>query len=116
MSTSPANMHDWQYEHDSSRDAEIKQAIAERIQDLEQSSGHGEDVQEFMGDVLSAIADSGVVSETFHCYLFELWKQRGASTIQDKKKMVRAAQVLANTIAPIMRDIVSRDVSKEFDA
>ena len=116
MSTSPANMHDWKEERESARDAEIKQAIAERIRDLDQSSGHSEDAQEFMGDVLSAIADSGILIETFHCYLFKLWQTRNAQDEEDKKKMARAAQVIANLLAPIMRDIVSSDIHKEFDA
>ncbi len=116
MITSPENFHDCQYGRESARDAEIKDAIAERIRDLEKSSGHSEDAQEFMGDVLSAINDSGILSETFHCYLFKLWQTRNAQDEEDKKKMMRAAQVLANTIAPIMRDIVSSDVHKEFDA
>ena len=116
MSTEPGNMHDWQEEHESARDAEIKQAIAERLRELEQSSGHSEDAQEFMGDVLSAINDSGILSEIFHCYLFKLWQTRNAQDEEEKKKMARAAQVLANTIAPIMRDIVSSDIHKEFGA
>ncbi len=116
MSTSPANMHDWQYERESARDAEIKQAIAERIRDLEQSSGHGADEQKLISQVLDQLFQSDIATETFRRYLFELWKQRGASTIQDKKKMARASQVIANLLAPILRDTVSSDVHKEFGA
>ncbi len=116
MSTEPGNMHDWEFEKESARDAEIKDAIAERIQDLEMSSGHGKDEQKLMGRVLDTLFESDIATETLRRYLFELWKQRGASTIQDKKKMARAAQVIANTIAPMVRSIVSSDVHKEFGA
>jgi len=116
MSTSPANMHDWQYERESARDAEIKDAISERIQDLEMSSGHGDAEQKLMERVLDQLFQSDIATGTFRRYLFEIWKQRSASTIQDKKKMARAAQVIANLLSPILRDIVSSDVRKEFDA
>lgn len=116
MSTSPANFHDWQYERESARDAEIKDAISERIQDLEMSSGHGDDEQKLMERVLAKLFQSDIATETLRRYLFELWKQRNAQDEEGKKKMARAAQVIANTIAPILRDLVSSDVHKEFDA
>ena len=116
MSTSPANMHDWREEHESARDAEIKDAIAERTLELEMSSGHGADEQKLMGRVLDTLFESDIATETLRRYLFELWKQRSASTIQDKKKMARAAQIIANLLSPILSDIVSSDVRKEFDA
>jgi signal recognition particle GTPase len=116
MSTSPANMHDWEFERESARDAEIKDAISERIQDLEMSSGHGDDEQKLMERVLAKLFQSDIATETFHCYLFKLWQTRNAQDEEDKKKMARAAQIIANTIAPILRDIVSSDVRKEFDA
>lgn len=116
MSTSPENMHDWQYERESARDAEIQDAIAEHIRDLEISSGHGDAEQKHMGRALEVVFESDIASGTFKRYLFEIWKKRNASTIQDKKKMARAAQIIANLLAPILRDIVSSDVRKEFDA
>jgi signal recognition particle GTPase len=114
MSTSPANFHDWEYERESARDIEISDAISDRMQDLEMSSGHGQDEQKLMGRVLDTLFESDIATETFRRYLFEIWKQRSASTIQDKKKMARASQVIANLLAPILRDIVSSDVHKEF--
>lgn len=116
MSTEPGNMHDWDYEKESARDIEIADAIAERIGDLEISSGHGKAEQALMQRVLDELFQSDIATETFRRYLFEIWKQRSASTIQDKKKMARAAQVIANLLSPILRDIVSSDVRKEFDA
>lgn len=113
MSTSPANMHDWEFERESARDAEIQDAIAEHIRDLEISSGHGKAEQALMQRVLDELFRSTIATEQLRRYLFELWKQRDA---QDKKKMVRAAQVIANTIAPMIRDTVSSDVHKEFGA
>lgn len=115
MSTSPANMHDWREERESARDAEIKDAIAERIHDLEMSSGHGDDEQKLMGRVLDTMFESDIAAYKLRRYLFEIWRRRNAQDEEDKKKMARAAQIIANTIAPIMRDIVSSDVRKEFD-
>lgn len=122
MSTSPANFHDWEYERESEkefkRDTEqrandIADAISERIRDLDISSGHGKAEQALMQRVLDELFRSTIATDTLHRYLFEIWKQRDA---QDKKKMVRAAQVIANTIAPMIRDTVSSDVHKEFGA
>lgn len=112
MSTS----HDWQYERESARDAEIQEAISERILDLEMASGHGADEQKLMERVLDQLFQSDIATETLRRYLFEIWKQRNAQDEEGKKKMARAAQIIANTIAPILRDIVSSDVRKEFDA
>ena len=122
MSTSPANFHDWEYERESEkefkRDTEqrandIADAISERIRDLDISSGHGKAEQALMQRVLDELFRSTIATEQLRRYLFELWKQRDA---QDKKKMVRAAQVIANTITPMIRDTVSSDVHKEFGA
>jgi hypothetical protein len=125
MSTSPANMHDWDFERESEkefkcdmeqRDNDISDAIAERIRDLEISSGHGDAEQKLIGRALDTLFESDIATGTFRRYLFEIWKQRSASTIQDKKKMARASQVIANLLAPILRDIVSSDVHREFGA
>jgi signal recognition particle GTPase len=116
MNTAPGNMHDWDFERESAKAVEIQDAISDRIQDLEMSSGHGKDEQKLIERVLDTLFESDIASGTFKRYLFELWKQRGASTIQDKKKMARASQVIANTIAPILRDLVASDVRNEFDA
>lgn len=125
MSTSPANFHDWEYERESKkefkRDTEqrandIADAISDRIQDLEMSSGHGADEQKLMERVLDQLFQSNIATETMRSYLFEIWKQRNTQDEESKKKMARAAQIIANTIAPILRDIVSSDVHKEFGA
>ena len=116
MSTSPANMHDWDFERESAKAVEIQDAISDRIKDLEMSSGHGKAEQALMQRVLDELFQSDIATETFRRYLFEIWKQRFAQDADEKKKMARAAQVIANTIAPIVRDIVSSDVHKEFDA
>lgn len=116
MNTAPGNMHDWDFERESAKAVEIQDAISDRIQDLEMSSGHGDAEQKLIERVLDTMFESDIATGTFRRYLFELWKQRGASTIQDKKKMARASQVIANTIAPILRDLVASDVRNEFDA
>lgn len=116
MSTSPANMHDWEFERESARDAEIQDAIAEHIRDLEISSGHGDDEQKLMGRVLDTMFESDIAAYKLRRYLFEIWRRRNAQDEEGKKKMARAAQVIANLLAPIMRDIVSSDIHKEFDA
>ena len=116
MSTSPAYFHDWAYERESARDIEISDAISERIQDLEMSSGHGKDEQKLMGRVLDTLFESDIATETLRSYLFELWRRRNAHDEESKKKMARASQIIANTIAPILRDIVSSDVHREFGA
>ena len=114
MNTAPGNMHDWDFERESAKAVEIQDAISDRIQDLEMSSGNGDAEQKLIERVLDTMFESDIATGTFRRYLFELWKQRGASTIQDKKKMARASQVIANLLAPILRDIVSSDVHKEF--
>lgn len=114
MSTSPANMHDWEFERESARDAEIQDAIAEHIRDLEISSGHGDDEQKLMGRVLDTMFESDIAAYKLRRYLFEIWRRRNAQDEEGKKKMARAAQVIANLLAPIMRDIVSSDIHKEF--
>ena len=116
MNTAPGNMHDWDFERESAKAVEIQDAISDRIQDLEMSSGNGDAEQKLIERVLDTMFESDIATGTFRRYLFELWKQRGASTIQDKKKMARASQVIANTIAPILRDLVASDVRNEFDA
>jgi len=125
MNTAPGNMHDWDFERESEKEFkrdmeqranEIADEISERIRDLEISSGHGKAEQALMQRVLDELFQSTIATEQLRRYLFEIWKQRGASTIQDKKKMERAAQAIANTIALPLRSIVSSDVHKEFDA
>ena len=109
-------LHDWQFERESAKAVEIQDAISDRIKDLEMSSGHGDDEQKIMERALDTLFESDIATGTFRRYLSEIWKQRSASTIQDKKKMARAAQVIANLLSPILRDIMSSDVRKEFDA
>lgn len=103
-------LHDWQFE----RDMEIKQAVQERIDDLMLASGHGKDEQALMDKVLSTLVESQTACEEVKRYLFEIWKLRDAQTADEKRKRDRAAQVIANLIAPVLRDIVTSDVSKEF--
>lgn len=116
MNTAPGNMHDWDFERESALAIEISDAITDRIKDLEMSSGHGNDEQKLIGRVLDTLFDSDIATETLRRYLFEIWRRRNARDEEEKKKMARAAQIIANTIAPIMRDIVSSDVHKEFGA
>ena len=116
MSTSPANMHDWEYERESARDAEIQDAISERIQDLEMSSGHGEDELSIIFQALTFISESDALARTFGRYIFEIWKQRGSCTDEEKREKERAVQVIGNLLGRIVRDIVSSDVHEEFDA
>ena len=116
MSTSPANFHDWEHERESARDIALSDAIAERIQDLEISSGHGDAEQKLMDRVLDQLFQSDIATETLRRYLFEIWKQRSGAGYADKQKMVRAAQAIANTIALPLRSIVSSDIHKEFGA
>ncbi len=116
------SLHDWEYEHDSrlafdrevAREAEIKDAVQDRIGDLMLASGHGKDEQALMNNVLSTLAESQTAYCTVKRYLFEIWKLRDARTDNEKRKRDRAAQVIANMIAPILRDIVESEVSKEF--
>jgi signal recognition particle GTPase len=95
---------------------EIQDAISDRIQDLEMSSGHGDAEQKLMGRVLDTLFESDIATEHSAAICSRFGSSASASTIQDKKKMARAAQIIANLLAPILRDIVSSDVRKEFDA
>lgn len=115
MSTSPGNMHDWDFERESARSVAILDAISDRIQDLEMSSGHGEDEQKLMGRVLDTLFESDIATETLRRYLFEMWKQRNQGD-SGRGKMIRAAQAIANTIALPLLAIVSSDIHKEFGA
>ena len=116
------SLHDWQYERESkiafdlevAREAELKDAVQDRIGDLMLASGHGKDEQALMNNVLSTLAESQTAYCTVKRYLFEIWKLRDARTDNEKCKRDRAAQVIANMIAPILRDIVESEVSKEF--
>lgn len=116
MSTSPSNMHDWQYEHESAKAASIQDAISERIQDLEMASGHGEDELSIIFQALTFISESDTLARIFGRYIFEIWKQRGSCTDDEKRKKERAAQVIGNLLGRVVRDIVSSDINKEFDA
>ncbi len=113
------SLHDWQYENDSKmafdREAEIKDAVQDRVYDLMIASGHGKDEQALMEKVLSTLAESQIGYETFKRYIFGIWKLRHAQTTDEKFKRDRAAQVIANLIAPVLRDIVTSDVSRSFE-
>lgn len=117
------SLHDWEYEHDSrlafdrdvAREAEIKDAVQDRIGDLMLASGHGKDEQALMNNVLSTLAESQTAYCTVKRYLFEIWKLRDAQTDDEKRKRDRAAQVIANMLAPVLRDIVTSDVSRSFE-
>lgn len=114
------SLHDWEYEHDSrlefDREAEIKDAVQDRIDDLMIASGHGKDEQDLMDKALSTLAESQTAYCTVKRYLFEIWKLRDAQTADEKRKRDRAAQVIANLIAPVLRDIVESEVSRSFDS
>ena len=118
------SLHDWEYEHDSrlafdrevAREAELKDAVQDRIGDLMLASGHGKDEQALMNNVLSTLAESQTAYCTVKRYLFEIWKLRDAQTDDEKRKRDRAAQVIANLIAPVLRDSVESEVSSSFDS
>jgi len=117
------SLHDWEYEHDSrlafdrevAREVEIKYSVKDRIDDLMLASGHGKDEQALMEKVLSTLAESQTTYGTVKKYLFEIWQLRDAQTDDEKRKRDRAAQVIANLIAPVLRDIVTSDVSRSFE-
>lgn len=108
-------LHDWQFERESAIAAEISEAVKERIDDLRLASGNGKDEQALMEKVLSTIAESQTAYCTVKRYLFEIWKLRDAQTADEKRKRDRATQVIANLIAPVLRDIVTSDVSRSFE-
>jgi hypothetical protein len=108
-------LHDWQFERESARDMEIKREVKERIDDLMLASGHGKDEQALIENVMSTLAESQTAYCTVKRYLFEIWKLRDAQTADEKRKRDRAAQVIANMIAPVLRDIVTSDVSRSFE-
>ena len=64
---------------------------------------------------MSTLADSQIAYGTIKRYLFKIWKLRDAQTDDEKRKRDRAAQVIANLIAPVLRDIVTSDVSRSFE-
>ena len=118
------SLHDWEYEHDSrlefdrevAREVEIKYSVQGRIGDLMLASGYGKDEQDLMDKALSTLAESQTAYCTVKRYLFEIWKLRDAQTADEKRKRDRAAQVIANLIAPVLRDIVESEVSRSFDS
>ncbi len=116
MSTSPANFHDWDFERESAKAVEIQDAISDRIQDMEMSSGHGDAEQKLMERVLDQLFQSDIATETMRRYLFELWKQRNAYNDEGTREIYRAAKGIANLIALPLRAIVSSDVHKEVGA
>lgn len=105
-------LHDWEYERESKRAAEISEAVKDRIDDLMLASGHGRDEQAIMEKVLSTLAESEIGYSTIKRYLFEIWKLRDSD---DKRLRDRAAQVIANLMAPTLRDIVTSEVSQSFE-
>ena len=117
------SLHDWEYEQDSksafdrevAREVEIKYSVKDRIDDLMLASGHGKDEQALMEKVLSTLAESQTAYCAVKRYLFEIWQLRDAQTADEKRKRDRAAQVIANLIAQVLRDIVTSDVSRSFE-
>jgi len=113
------SLHDWEYEHDSkmafdreaAREAELKDAVQDRLSDLMLASGHGKDEQALIENVMSTLASSKTAYGTVKRYLFEIWRLRDAQTADEKRKRDRAAQVIANMIAPVLRDIVTSDLT-----
>lgn len=113
-------LHDWEYERESriaferevARDEEIKDAVKDRLDGLMLASGHGRDEQVLMEKVLSTLAESEIGYGTVKRYLFEIWKLRDAD---DKRRRDRATQVIANSMAPVLRDIVTSEVSQSFE-
>lgn len=117
------SLHDWEYERESkmaferevAREEEIKDAVKDRIDDLMLASGHGKYEQELMDKVLSTLSESKIAYGTIKRYLFEIWKLRDEQTVDDKRRRARATQVIANMIAPVLRDIVTSEVSQSFE-
>ena len=125
MSTSPANMHDWEFERESEKEFkrdmeqranEIADEISERILELEMSSGHGKTGQALMSRLLMDLCEKEIDGQAFRTYLFKLWKHRNAYADEERKKISKAAQGIANLLALPLRSIVSSDIHKEFDA
>jgi len=117
------SLHDWEYERESkmsferevAREVEIKYSVKDRIDDLMLASGHGKDEQALIENVMSTLASSKTAYGTVKRYLFKIWKLRDAQTADEKRQRDRAAQVIANMIAPVLRDIVTSDVSRSFE-
>lgn len=111
---SPANFHGWDYERESAIDAEIDEAIDDRIEGLESASGNGNEERELMETVMSDIAEDQRTSEALNRWLFEIWKRRHARTDLDRTIRAMAAENIGNLIGPAMRAAITAEVRKEF--
>jgi len=111
---SPANFYGWDYKRDSARDLEINEAVDDRIHDLGSASGHGDDEQALMEQVLNNIAESDDDYRTLKRYLFEIWRQRNVQTTDDKRRKDRASQAIANLLGGVVLNAITAEVRKDF--
>lgn len=108
------SLQNWQFERESAIDFEVAEAVDDRIHGLSSASGHGDDEQALMEQVLSNIAESDEDYRTLKRYLFEIWRQRNIQTTDDKRRKDRAAQAIANLLGGAMQDAITAEVRKEF--
>lgn len=111
---SPGNFHDWETMRESAREFEVGEAIADRLEELKDASGHGKDEQAVIESALSAMLEKKTEAEMFYRYLFEIWKRRAARTEEDGAKKYRAADAISNLLGLAVREHVSSEVRKEF--
>ena len=107
-------MHDWQFERESAVDAEIDEAIDQRIEDLEGASGNGKEERELMETVMSNIAEDQRTSEALNRWIFEIWKRRHKKTDLDRSIRAMAAENIGNLLGPAMRAAITAEVKKQF--
>lgn len=107
-------LHDWQFERESAIAAEIDEAIDQRIDELEGTSGNGKEERELMETVMSNIAEDQRTSEALNRWLFEIWKRRHARTDLDRTIRAMAAENIGNLLGPAMRAAITAEVKKDF--
>lgn len=110
------SLHDHEDEEDSGREFAISEAIAARLVDLQYASGHAKEQQYLAESSLSLMLEKETDSAIFYRYLFEIWKYRGAKKADDIEKKHRAADAIGNLLGLAVRDFVSYEVRREFEA
>ncbi len=111
-----ASLHDHDYELESGREFAISETIADRLIDLQNASGHAKEEQEAIESALSMMLEKETDSAIFYRYLFDLWKYRGAKKTEDREKKYRAADAIGNLLGLAVREFVSSEVRREFEA
>lgn len=111
-----ASLHDHDYELESGREFAISESIAERLVDLQLASGHAKEEQEAIESTLSLMLEKQGDSAIFYRYLFEIWKYRGSKKTEEIMKKHRAADAIGNLLGLAVRDFVSSEVRREFEA